>query len=76
MYVDKAYQKEIDVLEVYCCNSQRGCKWTAALNQLMVSNDKNGFKSYKISKLLTFNNHITLLSIICNVITVPKHTCL
>ena len=36
VYVDKAFQRELDNLSVKCSNKPRGCKWEAILRDLMV----------------------------------------
>ena len=37
MYVDKAYQKEIDALEVKCSYYKKGCSWLSTFKELAVS---------------------------------------
>ena len=37
VYVDKQFQREVDGIQVFCCNKVRGCTWSSSLRDLVVS---------------------------------------
>lgn len=63
MYVDKAFQTEIDNLAVKCANNERGCKWSATLAELTVSHSHSQSHLHTIDKV-TVSHTIDILNVL------------